>query len=127
MDPKAFKSLAMKDLHMSENSFYYYNRKREQQHLTLEELLTHYDLLNYHISTDPFERNFESLPELLMIISPLMMRNYELYGAGQFCAFDLTFHLIRDRHANGRTFKVGCFIGLSNTRRLVPFALVITT
>jgi hypothetical protein len=55
-----------------------------------------------------------------------MKNNYKKFGAGQFVGFDFTFNLIRDRHDSGLSFKVGCIVGLSNTRRLVPFALVVS-
>jgi hypothetical protein len=55
-----------------------------------------------------------------------MKANYELFGSAQVIAYDLTFHLFREKHDSGKDFKLGAIVGLSNTRRIVPFALVIT-
>jgi len=52
--------------------------------------------MNYYISIAPYELDSSRLPDLLIIITPLMKKNYERYG--QFTAFDLTFNLIKDAH-----------------------------
>lgn len=41
--------------------------------------------------------------------------------------FDMTFNLIKDVHPETNNhYKLGCFMGLSNSKRLVPFGLVVT-
>jgi hypothetical protein len=57
----------------------------------------------------------------------MMKLNFNKYGRGEFCSFDLTHHLIRELspHSNS-PYKVGCLMGLSSSRKLVPFGLVIT-
>ena len=57
-----------------------------------------------------------------------MRKNFEKYGKNQFMSFDLTFNLIKDNHpVTNERYKLGCFMGLSSSKRLVPFALVITS
>ena len=64
--------------------------------------------------------------ELLLIVSLQMKKDYNKYSAGQFVAFDLTFNLFNYPHSNEQRCKLGCFMGLSKTRRLTPFGLVVT-
>ena len=52
--------------------------------------------MNYYISITPYELDANRLPDLLIIITPLMKKNYQRYG--QFTSFDLTFNLIKDPH-----------------------------
>lgn len=52
-----------------------------------------------------------------------MKKAYEKYG--ERVSFDLTFKLIKDKREDA-TWKVGVFLGLSSTNRLVPFGIAIT-
>ena len=47
-------------------------------------------------SIAPYELDSNRLPDLLIIITPLMKKNYQRYG--QFTSFDLTFNMIKDPH-----------------------------
>jgi hypothetical protein len=71
---------------------------------------------------EPHESTYSTLPNMLLIVSPQMKTNYLRYGS--FVSFDLTFHLIKDRK-DGKIFKVGAFLGLSVSRKIVPFGLAI--
>lgn len=83
--------------------------------------------MNHYVSISPYELGSNKLPDLLIIITPLMRKNFEKYGRDQFTSFDFTFNLIKDAHPDSNMkYKLGCFMGLSNCRKLVPFALVIT-
>ncbi len=53
-----------------------------------------------------------------------MKRAFTLYGART--SFDLTFRLIKQPAESGSTFKVGAFLGLSASNRIVPFGIAIT-
>ena len=116
----------MQDLRISEASFYYHYKKYQRHSITLKQLFDHYDQKNFHLATDPFEVVPSQEPELLVVVSPLMRKNYAKYGASQFMAFDMTFNLFRQSHHSGQKFKLGCFMGLSSTRKLVPFGLVVS-
>lgn len=60
-----------------------------------------------------------------MFVSPLMKQNFERYGRQQFVSYDLTFNLIKELHSSEKSYKIGMFVGLSCSRRIVPFALTI--
>lgn len=62
------------------------------------------------------------LPELLLLVSPEMKSMFHKYGT--FMGFDLTFHTIKERKDN-KIFKIGAFMGLSVSRKIVPFALTV--
>ena len=53
-----------------------------------------------------------------------MRDNYQKWG--QVISFDLTFNLVRDVHSSGSKWKMGCFVALTSSRRVVPVALVAT-
>ena len=44
---------------------------------------------------------------------------------GHAVSFDVTFNLIKEK-IGGFSFKLGCFIALSQSKRIVPLTLVIT-
>ena len=62
--------------------------------------------------------NYE--PDLTIIISELMKQNYKRFG--QWTTFDFTYNIVD----SAQSFKVGCFVGLSFSRKIVPFGLVIS-
>jgi len=51
-----------------------------------------------------------------------MKRNFQDYG--DLVSFDLSFNLIKDQHPNGKYWKIGCFLGSSSTKKMVPLAIV---
>jgi len=51
-----------------------------------------------------------------------MKRNFQDYG--DLVSFDLSFNLIKDQHPNGKHWKIGCFLGSSSTKKMVPLAFV---
>jgi len=53
-----------------------------------------------------------------------MRKNFDMYGDS--VSFDLTFNLVKDHHDSGRKWKLGCFLGLSASKHILPFALVAT-
>lgn len=54
-----------------------------------------------------------------------MKQNFHKFG--NWVGFDFTFNLIQENHNNGKNWKTGCFMGISNSRKMVPFALVLST
>jgi len=54
-----------------------------------------------------------------------MRADFEEHGS--VVSFDLTFNLVKGITASGKRWKLGCFLGSSRSRRLVPLGLVLTT
>jgi hypothetical protein len=54
-----------------------------------------------------------------------MKENYAKYG--HYIGFDFTFNMIQEVYRNGKRWKVGCFMGISSSKKLVPFGLVVST
>jgi hypothetical protein len=77
------------------------------------------------IRSDPFSESMDELPELMIVVSPKMKRNFEKYG--NWVGFDFTFNLVQENHANGKNWKVGCLMGISSSKKMVPFGLVLST
>ena len=96
MNISTAKAIVLNNLKISEGSFYYYFNKLRFPRRSLSELLKSYDKMNYYISISPYELDSNRLPDLLIIITPLMKKNYQRYG--QFTSFDLTFNMIKDPH-----------------------------
>ncbi len=44
---------------------------------------------------------------------------------GSFVSFDTTYHTIKERK-NNKIFKLGIFCGLSLSRKIVPYCLIVT-
>jgi hypothetical protein len=40
-------------------------------------------------------------------------------------SFDMTYNLVQDRNEDGKQWSVGMFAGLSATKKIVPFGLVL--
>lgn len=81
------------------------------------------DAEHYEIQYEPFERDSDMLPDLLIAISPLMKQMYHKYG--EVAGIDFTFKLIREKHTSGKMWKVGMVVGNSLSRKIVPFALLV--
>lgn len=45
---------------------------------------------------------------------------------GDLVSFDLSYSLIKNDHPSGKKWKVGCFLGSSSSKKIVPLALVAT-
>ena len=63
------------------------------------------------------------LPDLMVIVSPLMKENFRHFG--HWMGFDFTYNIIQERNKEGRAWRIGIFTGISSSKRLVPFGLVI--
>ena len=103
--------------------FYYLFRKVKNRKITFSELTNMLNGKNYDIQSDPYYYDMNELPDLLVVVTPLMKENYKLYG--HWVGFDLTFNLIQEKNKDGRTWKVGIFTGISSSKKIVPFGLVI--
>ena len=73
---------------------------------------------------DPFELKSSAVPDIFILVSPSMKELYRKYGS--FVSFDLTFHVAVDLKLN-KHWKIGIFAGLSFSKRIIPFGLVLMT
>ena len=63
------------------------------------------------------------LPDLIIIVSPQMKENFQLYG--DWMGFDFTYNIVQGVNETGRQWKVGIFTGISASKKIVPFGLVL--
>ena len=63
-------------------------------------------------------------PEVLFLASKSMKAQFQVYG--DVVTFDLTFNTIKNLHPSGKSWKVGCFLANSSTKKIVPLGLVVT-
>lgn len=53
-----------------------------------------------------------------------MKKKYSRYK--DVISFDLTFNLVKNLHPSGHKWKIGCFLGISSSKHIVPLGLVAT-
>ena len=63
-------------------------------------------------------------PLVFVAVNQEMKANFAKYG--DIVSFDLTFNLIKNQHKSGEKWKVGCFVGMSNAKRITPFGFAVT-
>jgi len=63
-------------------------------------------------------------PSMLVVVNEEMRRQFA--AIGEVVTFDLTFKMIKGESEAGGRWKLGCFLGTSPTKRMVPLALVVT-
>lgn len=78
---------------------------------------------NYEIQSDPYYYGMNELPDLLIAVSPLMKDNFNLYG--HWMGFDFTYNIIQEVNQSGRAWRIGIFTGISSSKKIVPFGLVV--
>ena len=78
----------------------------------------------YEVLTDPYEHGMNRLPDLMIVITPAMKENFKLYG--QWLGFDFTYNIIQGTNDTGRHWGIGMFTGISASKKIVPFGLVIS-
>lgn len=119
------KKLVIDQFRISESQFYYTFRKICNQKISYRSLVENLNLMDCDIRSDPFSENMNELPELMMVVTPKMKENFHKYG--NWVGFDFTFNMVQENHANGKNWKVGCFMGISSSKKMVPFGLVLST
>jgi hypothetical protein len=60
----------------------------------------------------------------MIVVTPKMRENFFKYG--EWLGFDFTFNLVQELHSTGKNWKIGCFMGISCSKKLVPFGLVLS-
>ncbi len=55
-----------------------------------------------------------------------MIQNFNKFGKNQWCCIDFTWNMIKDKIDKNKHFRLGCFMGISNTFKMIPFCLVVT-
>ncbi len=76
------------------------------------------------IHSEPYEYGMDKLPNIMIIVSPLMKENFQRFG--DWMGFDLTYNLIQEQTEEGRKWGLGVFTGISSSKKIVPFGLVLT-
>jgi hypothetical protein len=75
------------------------------------------------LQTDPYYYGINELPDLMIAVSPLMKENFRRFG--DWMGFDFTFNLIQEIKEEKQPWRVGVFVGISASKKIVPFGLVI--
>lgn len=81
------------------------------------------DEKKYDIHSDPYYFGMNELPDLMIVVTPLMKENYKKFG--DWMGFDFTFNLIQEIKDKRQPYRVGAFVGISSSKKIVPFGLVI--
>ena len=89
------KSMVCDKYRISKSTFYYLYRKVQQKKISYSKLTELLDVKKCEIHSDPFEYGMEKLPDLMLIVSPLMKQNFLKFG--DWMGFDLTYHLIQEK------------------------------
>jgi hypothetical protein len=92
---QAAKSIVMEKFKISENRFYYLYRKIKEKKTTFQDLVLYLESIGCEIRSNlaDGEIKSDSLPELMIVVTPQMKKNYHKYG--EFVGFDFTFNLIQ--------------------------------
>jgi hypothetical protein len=121
----AAKKLVMDQFRISESQFYYVFRKICDQKISYRSLVQRLNSMNCDIRSDPFFEGMNEWPQLMIVATPKMKDYFHKYG--NWVGFDFTFNLVQENYANGKSWKVGCFMGISGSKKMVPFGLVLST
>ena len=78
------------------------------------------------MSLDPFPIPPNSLPGIIVVISPQMKKNFKLYGENLSVCYDLTYNLIQEVNEQKRQYAVGIFTGVNCYNKIIPFGITIT-
>jgi hypothetical protein len=78
------------------------------------------------VSLDPFPIPPNSLPKIIVVISPQMKKNFKLYGENLSVCYDLTYNLIQEVNEQKRQYAVGIFTGVNCYNKIIPFGITIT-
>jgi len=60
----------------------------------------------------------------MVVVTPQMKENFYRYG--HWIGFDFTFNLVQEKYQD-KNWKVGCFMGISGSKKMVPYGLVLST
>jgi hypothetical protein len=108
---------------ISHRCFYYLFEKVKNKKSTFVALTEFLDERKYEIHSDPYYFGMNELPDLMIVVSPLMKENFRKFG--DWMGFDFTFNLIQEVKEERQPYRVGVFVGISSSKKIVPFGLVI--
>ena len=117
------RTLVCEKYRITKSTFYYLYRKIQQKKITYSKLTALLNEKKCDIHSDPYEYGMDHLPNLMIIVSPLMKENFLKFG--DWMGFDLTYHLIQEKSEEGRSWGLGVFMGISSSKKLVPFGLAL--
>jgi hypothetical protein len=117
------KELICRKYRIAESSFYYLFKKIKNKKITYLQLMDLMMEKKYEVQSDPFHYGMNELPDLMLVVTPLMKENFSLYG--HWMGFDFTYNIIQDVNHEGRPWRIGIFTGISSSKKIVPFGLVV--
>jgi hypothetical protein len=103
--------------------FYYILSRINKKTTTFDEYIAQIEKEGFEVFISRETRESNQLPMTLVAVSPDMKKAFAVYG--ERVSFDLTFRLIKNRMGTDE-WKVGVFLGLSSTNKIVPFGVAIT-
>jgi hypothetical protein len=103
--------------------FYYILSRINKKTTTFDEYIAQIEKEGFEVFISRENRESNQLPMTLVAVSPDMKKAFAVYG--ERVSFDLTFRLIKNRMGTDE-WKVGVFLGLSSTNKIVPFGVAIT-
>ena len=59
----------------------------------------------------------------MIIVTPLMKENFKKFG--NWMGFDFTFNLVQEIKEGKQQYRLGVFVGISASKKIVPFGLVL--
>jgi hypothetical protein len=59
----------------------------------------------------------------MIIVTPLMKENFKRFG--NWMGFDFTFNLVQEIKEGKQQYRLGVFVGISTSKKIVPFGLVL--
>lgn len=124
MEASSAKKIVMKKFGIKEAKFYYLFNQIRNPSESLQETMKRLVKEGYEIVTEPYEVKKDEEYDFIIAVSPLMKSHFEKYG--QWTSLDFTYNMVTPRERSGKKYAVGCFVGLSSCKHIVPFALVIS-
>jgi hypothetical protein len=95
-------------------------RNKKTTYIAFTELLNE---KQYEIHSDSYYFGMNELPDLMIVVTPLMKENFGKFG--DWMGFDFTFNLIQEIKDRKQPYRVSAFVGISSLKKIVPFGLVI--
>jgi hypothetical protein len=85
---------------INQSSFYYLFKKIRNRKISYIELIDELMEKKFDVQSDPFFYGMNELPNLIIIVTPLMRENAITFG--QWMGFDMTYNLVQEKNDEGR-------------------------
>lgn len=123
VEASSAKKIVMNNFGIKEAKFYYLFNQIRNPTETLKDTIKRLVKEGYEIVTEPYEIKKDEEYSFIIAVSPLMKSHFEKYG--QWTSLDFTYNMVTPKERGANKYAVGCFVGLSSCKHIVPFALVI--